>query len=271
MGNEVLFAFMLTLFAGLATGVGGFIAFFAKRTDRRFLSFSLGFSAGVMLYVSFMELLFEARIELQSIMESEIRGDLIMCIALFGGMGIAALIDVLVPEAENPHELRSIEDIDKDPEKAAKEGRLARMGLVTAFAIALHNFPEGIATFVTAVQDPQLGIAIAVAIAIHNIPEGIAVAVPIFYATNSRKKAFWYSLLSGLAEPLGAIVAYLILMPFLTPTLLYCTFAAVAGIMIYISIDELLPAAREYGFNHTSIYGMILGMLVMAGSLLLLA
>lgn len=270
MDNSVLFAFTLTLLAGLATGIGSFIAFFAKRTDQRFLSFSLGLSAGVMLYVSFMELLFDARLGLHEELGGETRGDIAMVIALFGGMAVAALIDHLVPEVENPHELRSIEDLDKDPHKAAKEGKLARMGLITAIAIAIHNFPEGIATFVSAMQEPKLGVAIAVAVAIHNIPEGIAVSVPIYYATNSKKKAFWYSFLSGLAEPLGALAAYLVLMPFLSPTLLYCTYAAVAGIMIYISIDELLPAAREYGYNHTSIYGMILGMLIMAVSLLLL-
>lgn len=269
MADNVLFAFLLTLFAGLATGIGSLIAFFAKRTDERFLSFSLGFSAGVMLYVSFMELLFEARIDLHEIMGDRM-GDIVLAISFFVGIAIAALIDRLVPTMENPHELRSVEDMEVDPAKAKKEGKLARMGLVTALAIAIHNFPEGIATFISAVQEPKLGIAIAIAIAIHNIPEGIAVSVPIYYATNSRLKAFWYSFLSGLAEPLGAIVAYLILMPFINATVLACTFAAVSGIMIYISIDELLPAAREYGYNHTAIYGMIGGMLVMAVSLILL-
>lgn len=268
MQEHILIAFLLTLLAGLATGIGSAIAFFARHTNKKFLSFSLGLSAGVMVYVSFMELLYNARMEIHLI-HGDKTGDLITGAAFFGGIAIAAMIDKLVPSVENPHELRSVELLHDDPEKH-KEKRLVRMGLVTAIALAIHNFPEGIATFITAVQEPKVGIAIAVAIAIHNIPEGIAVSVPIYYATKSRRKAFWYSFFSGLAEPLGAIVAYLILMPFLSPMLLYCTFAAVAGIMIYISFDELLPAAHEYGEYHTAIYGLITGMVIMAGSLILL-
>lgn len=280
-GDNVLFALLLTLLAGLATGVGSCIAFFAKHTNKKFLSFALGFSAGVMLYVSFMELMFDAKINLCEMKGNHI-GQLITAAAFFGGIAIAAIIDKLVPSIENPHEMRSIEDmstIDPSIKKevnehiAAHDGReqrLKRMGVITALAIAIHNFPEGIATFMSAVEQPKLGIAIAIAIAIHNIPEGIAVSVPIYYATGDKKKAFWYSFLSGLAEPVGAIVAYLILMPFITPVMLYGVFAAVSGIMVYISLDELLPAAREYGWHHISIYGLIAGMAVMAVSLILL-
>lgn len=280
-GDNVLFALLLTLLAGLATGVGSCIAFFAKHTNKKFLSFALGFSAGVMLYVSFMELMFDAKINLCEMKGIHI-GQLITAAAFFGGIAIAAIIDKLVPSIENPHEMRSIEDmstIDPSIKKevnehiAAHDGReqrLKRMGVITALAIAIHNFPEGIATFMSAVEQPKLGVAIAIAIAIHNIPEGIAVSVPIYYATGDKKKAFWYSFLSGLAEPVGAIVAYLILMPFITPVMLYGVFAAVSGIMVYISLDELLPAAREYGWHHISIYGLIAGMAVMAVSLILL-
>jgi ZIP family zinc transporter len=141
--------------------------------------------------------------------------------------------------------------------------------LFTALAIGIHNFPEGLATFTAALTDPGIGIAIAVAIAIHNIPEGIAVSIPIYYATGNRKKAFLLSFLSGLAEPVGALVGYLILMPFLSPVVFGVLFAAVAGIMVFISLDELLPSAREYGEHHLSIYGLIAGMLVMAISLLM--
>ncbi|MFA6807324.1 MAG: zinc transporter ZupT, partial [Bacteroidales bacterium] len=151
-----------------------------------------------------------------------------------------------------------------------RNSKLMRVGLMTAIVIAIHNFPEGIATFISAMESPQLGIAIAVAIAIHNIPEGIAVSIPIYQATGNKKKAFWFSFLTGLAEPIGAIIAYLILMPFLSHTLLACIFALVAGIMVFISLDELLPAAREYGEHHISIYGLISGMAIMAISLILL-
>lgn len=267
--GSVGFALMLTLFAGLATGIGSAIAFFAKRTDKKFLSFALGFSAGVMVYVSFMELLFSARTQIQVLVEGRV-GDFITAGAFFGGMAIAAIIDKMVPSVENPHEVRSVEQMRSHSQKAEKERKLARTGIITALALAIHNFPEGIATFISAVQQPEIGIAIAVAIAIHNIPEGIAVSVPIYYATNNKKKAFRYSFLSGLAEPVGAVVAYLLLMPFLSPMLLSCTFAAVAGIMVFISFDELLPAAREYGEHHISIYGLVAGMVIMAVSLILL-
>lgn len=144
-----------------------------------------------------------------------------------------------------------------------------RTGILTAAAIAIHNFPEGVATFVSSLQQPTIAIPIVVAIAIHNIPEGISVSVPIFYATGSRKKAFLYSFLSGLSEPLGAVVAYLVLRPYLSETLFGIAFAVVAGIMVFISFDELLPSAEAYGEHHLCIYGLLTGMGVMAVSLLL--
>lgn len=264
--ENVLLAFILTLLAGLATGIGSTIAFFAKQTNKKFLSFSLGLSAGVMIYVSFMEILYHARIDISSALGAK-HGDIITAIAFFGGMFVAAMIDKLVPTIDNPHELMSIEDIHSD---SYKRKHLSRMGLMTALAIGLHNFPEGIATFMAVVQTPKVGIPIAVAIAIHNIPEGIAVSVPVYYATGSRKKAFWYSFLSGISEPIGALLAYLILMPFISVVMLSCVFAATAGIMIYISLDELLPAAQRYGEHHISIYGLVTGMAIMAISLILL-
>jgi len=261
----LLFAFGLTLFAGLSTGIGSAIAFFAKRTNTRFLSISLGFSAGVMLYVSFVEIFSKARAAIETEFSFQ-QSYWITVAAFFGGVIFIALIDKLIPSMENPHEIRMVEDIQGP---ADKNRNLMRMGLFTALAIGIHNFPEGLATFTAAIHQPELGIAIAVAIAIHNIPEGIAVSVPIYYATESRAKAFWYSFISGLAEPVGALVGFLILMPFMSPLLFGILFAAVAGIMVFISLDELLPAAREYGEHHLSIYGLIAGMAVMAFSLLM--
>ncbi|MFO7827499.1 MAG: zinc transporter ZupT [Bacteroidales bacterium] len=266
--NNVLIAFGLTLFAGLATGIGSVLAFFTKTTNTKFLSLSLGFSAGVMIYVSMVEIFFKAKESLISEL-GERTGSWITVISFFGGIFIIALIDKLIPSYENPHEIRMIEEMDEKAKIEHKNKKLKKMGLFTALAIAIHNFPEGLATFTAALTDPSLGIAIAVAIAIHNIPEGIAVSVPIYFATGNKRKAFWHSFASGLSEPIGAIIGYLILMPFLTPTLFGILFASVAGIMVFISIDELLPAAREYGEHHLSIYGLILGMIVMAVSLLL--
>ena len=268
INDTVLFAFGLTLFAGLATGIGSLLAFFTKTTNTKFLSMALGFSAGVMIYVSMVEIFFKAKDSLV-IELGEKMGSWITVISFFGGMFFIALIDKLIPSVENPHEIRMVEEMDEAAKKAHKNKKLMKMGMFTALAIAIHNFPEGLATFTAAMTDPSLGVAIAVAIAIHNIPEGIAVSVPIYYATGNKKKAFWNSFLSGLAEPVGALIGYLILMPFMTDTIFGILFAGVAGIMVFISIDELLPAAREYGEHHLSIYGLVLGMIVMAISLLL--
>ena len=266
--ETVLFAFGLTLFAGLSTGIGSMLAFFTKTTNTKFLSIALGFSAGVMIYVSMVEIFFKAKDSLISEL-GEKTGSWVTVISFFGGIFFIALIDKLIPSVENPHEIRMVEEMDEDARKAHKNKKLMKMGVFTALAIAIHNFPEGLATFTAALTNPSLGIAIAVAIAIHNIPEGIAVSVPIYFATGNKKKAFWHSFLSGLAEPVGAIIGYLILMPFMSPAVFGILFAAVAGIMVFISIDELLPAAREYGEHHLSIYGLVGGMIVMAVSLLM--
>lgn len=259
------FAFGLTLFAGLATGVGSALAFFAKRTNTNLLTISLGFSAGVMIYVSFVEIFAKAQAALVGYMGKG-PGTWVTVASFFGGVAFIAIIDRLVPSTENPHEihlLKHAEHPERDP------GKLYRMGTFTALAIAIHNFPEGLATFTAAMKDPSIGIPIAVAIAIHNVPEGIAVSVPIYYATGSRKKAFMYSFMSGLAEPVGAVVGYVILYSFFNDMVFGILFGAVGGIMVFISLDELLPTAEEYGNHHLAIYGLVAGMAVMAVSLLL--
>ena len=269
MDGNVVFALLLTLFAGLATGIGSLLSLLTSRTNTKFLSVALGFSAGVMIYVSLVEIFVKAKDSLVAELGAT-NGYWMTIVGFFGGMVVIALIDRLLPKLGNPHEVKKVEDMDVEPDNA-EYTKLKRMGVFTALAIGIHNFPEGIATFASALHDPNLGIAIAVAVAIHNIPEGIAVAVPIYYATGSRKKAFKYSFLSGLAEPLGALVAFLVLMPYLNGVLFGIIFAGVAGIMVFISLDELLPAAQKYDETHASMYGVVAGMLVMALSLVLLA
>jgi ZIP family zinc transporter len=301
---NVWIALGLTLFAGLATGLGSVIAFFAKRTNYRFLSVATGFSAGVMLYVSFVEIFAKGS---DALVErfGDYWGHWANVGSFFGGMLVIGLIDTLIPNADNPHETHSAKEYAPlhDPEaeppdfeqiaeqpKAERElgahdhthshshSKLMRMGLFTALAIGIHNFPEGLATFLAALEDPGLGVAIAVAIALHNIPEGISVSVPIYYATGDRKKAFLYSVLSGIAEPIGAGIAYLVLRliahgtgaAVVPPELMGILFGGVAGIMVYISLDELLPTSRAYGKGHDSLLGLVGGMLVMAVSLLLM-
>jgi ZIP family zinc transporter len=265
--GNVLLAFALTLFAGLSTGIGSALAFFTKKTNEKFLSAALGFSAGVMIYVSFVDILVYARNILESIYGMH-RGYMITTIAFFAGILIMAIIDKTIPSEENPHEWRDVNEMEKET-NSTKD--LMRTGLFSAMALAIHNFPEGLATFISGIQNPTLGLSIAVAIAIHNIPEGIAVSVPIFYATGNRKQAFKHSFLSGLAEPLGALIGYVFLFRFISDTVFGVIFASVAGIMVYISLDELLPTAEKYGEHHIAIYGLIAGMAVMALSLILLA
>ncbi len=285
--ESVLIAFGLTLFAGLSTGIGSLIAWFAKKTSTRFLSFVLGFSAGVMIYISMVEILKDSNRLLTASLGVK-TGSWVSVAGFFGGMLLIALIDRFVPKIENPHEIKKVESMSEpsvcpvtEEVPVAKglrlgnlsggfhEQKLMRLGLLTALAITIHNFPEGIASFLSALHDPSLGITIAIAIAIHNIPEGIAVSVPVYCATGDRKKAFKWSMLSGLSEPLGALVGYLALMSVMTDTVSGVLSACIAGIMVFISLDEILPTAREYGHPHLSIYGMVSGMAVMAVSLLL--
>ncbi|MBN2454061.1 zinc transporter ZupT [Candidatus Woesearchaeota archaeon] len=265
---DLLFvAFGLTLLAGLSTGIGSTLAFFTKHTNRQLLSVGLGFSAGVMVYLSFVEILPEANEALIAEMGG-ISGQWIAALSFFAGIFIVAVIDRLIPYFENPHEAHKVEEMSKC-ELHPKQKKLYRIGLLTAVVIAVHNFPEGLVTFAGAMQDLTLGISLAIAIAIHNIPEGISISIPIFCATGSRKKAFVYSLLSGFAEPLGAVICYFVLYSLLNGAVLGIMLAGVAGIMVFISLDQLLPAAREYGEHHLAIYGLLSGMAVMAVSLIL--
>ena len=280
--DKILFAFGLTLFAGMATGIGSLIAFTAK-PNHRFLSIATGFSAGVMLYVSFVEILVKGETALSAAFGSA-AGGWLNTASFFGGMLLIGLIDNLIPGAENPHEVHSDEETAclscplPRNEKPEPKGKLMRMGLFTAMAITIHNFPEGMATFLSAIHDPSIGLAVAIAIALHNIPEGVSVSVPIYYATGKRRKALFYSILSGMAEPVGAVVGYLLIKVFfngggafaVSPAVMGVSFGAVAGIMVYISLDELLPTSRAYGTGHDSLLGLAGGMLVMAASLLLL-
>lgn len=256
----MLQAFAFTMFAGLSTGVGAGIGVARKHPTERFLATTLGFSAGVMLYVSFVEILPEAFEKLSQTL-GEKSGSWAAVAAFFGGIAIIAVIDRLVPEAVNPHEPGNLE--------SARRSKMMQMGVLTALAIAIHNFPEGFATFLAGLEDLKVALPVAVAIAIHNIPEGIAVAVPIREATGSKAKGFWLGLASGLAEPLGAVIGYLLLLPLIGPGVLGVAFGAIAGIMVFISLDELLPTAVATGKHHSAIYGLIAGMAVMALSLLL--
>ncbi|MBN1329182.1 MAG: zinc transporter ZupT [Candidatus Heimdallarchaeota archaeon] len=293
--NPILLAFLLTSFAGLSTGIGSAIPFFFRSFKKSYLAFFLGLSGGVMILVSFMELL---PIAIESLTVGKIYW---AYIAFFGGMTVVVLIDFLIPKERNPHHMTREEDVVSSIQKECQEDiacndnpiiesrvvknetkndeidrdkALKRTGIITAIAIAIHNFPEGIATFATTLSDPSLGITIAIAISIHNIPEGISVSIPIYYATKSKWKSFGLSLASGIAEPIGALVAFGILKIFVNDILLNdlvigISLAVIAGIMVYISIDELIPVAREYGKGDVVMAGVVTGMIIMAASLVL--
>ena len=253
-------AFLLSLAAGLSTGLGGLLGVFAKKSNAKFLTFSLGLSAGVMIFISFVELLPES----VGLMKTAFPGlwgtPLTAVLSFFGGMGLIALIDAAVPEDNNPHEASNWD---------RKAAPLRRAGVMTAIAICVHNFPEGMASFVSALRSPAFALPIVAAIAIHNIPEGIAVAAPLYFATGRRQKALTLAFLSGLAEPLGALLAWLVLSPYLGDGLYGILYGAIAGIMVYISFDELLPSAEKYKMHHLSLFGVVCGMGVMALSLAL--
>ncbi|MDR2890829.1 MAG: zinc transporter ZupT [Alistipes sp.] len=289
MSTEVIYALGLSLLAGLATGIGSLVAFSYKRSSERMLSFALGLSAGVMIFISFGDLLFEAREGLAELTGSEKRGFLYAALAFFGGIGFAALADALIPAALNPHHKHGggegAHGADRDAtrsgvsigsiSKGAAAGtshtkNLERMGIATAIAIAIHNLPEGVATFVSALDSPRTGIAVAIAVALHNIPIGVAISTPIYLTTGRRRRALAVSLLSGMAELVGALLAWALLMPVLSPLMMELVAAGVAGIMVFISLDGLLPAARRHDGNHTSLWGLVTGMALMAASIYLL-
>ena len=248
-------ALAITLLAGLSTGLGGVLVALKGDIGDRFLAGSLGFSAGVMIYISLVELLPEAMEALDN--------DWSAIAAFFFGVALIAVIDRLVPDDINPHE--------PSTSTAPQATTLRRAGLMTGIAIALHNFPEGFATFMAAYADPKLAIPIAIAIALHNIPEGVAVAVPLSRATGNRWRAAGWATLSGLAEPAGALIGFALISPFLGPQTMGFSYAAVAGIMVFISVDKLMPNAIQTGHHHVSVYWMMGGMGLMAAGLLMLA
>ena len=263
--ENIAIALLLPLLAGLFTGIGGLIAILTKKPTKTFLAVCLSFAAGVMIYISFVEIFHHARESLEYAYGYNF-GFMLTTLVFFAGIILMAAIDKIVPHKEElADSLAPQQDnkIDKKDRRALKN-----MGIMTAIAIAIHNFPEGIVTFVAALHDPGLGIVIAIAIAIHNIPEGIAVAAPIHYATGNRKKALALSVAAGLTEPLGALVAFAFIMHIFNEVVLGIVFAAAGGIMVYIAFNHLLPTAVKFGKHATVMKGLVAGMAVMAISLL---
>lgn len=265
MDERILHALALSALAGLSTGLGGAVVAFAKgKRHTKLLAGGLGLSGGVMVYVSFVEL-FPDALERIGARTGETWAQVWTALAFFGGMGLIALIDMVVPEGENPHDAPGVSSGDD-----IQHAELRRLGVLTAIAVGVHNFPEGFATFVSSYEDWRMGLPIAAAVGLHNIPEGIAIAVPVLFATGDPKRAFWWSLLSGLAEPIGAILGWVALGAILDDLVMGVSLAAVAGIMVFISLDQLIPNSRRYDAGHVPVYGLVVGMGVMAATLALL-
>lgn len=255
----VLTALLVCVGAAAATVLGSVLVLRANHSNPRVLAFGLAFSGGAMVYVSLIEIFGKS---LSSFTEAYGAKSAYTAatIAFFGGVALLAAIDRLIP---NPHHGMDTED------PAVLNERLRRVGLLAAAAITAHNFPEGLATFFATLDNPVVGAPLAFAIAIHNIPEGVSIAVPVYYATGSKKKAVLASALSALAEPTGAILGYLVLKPFLSPALFGSVFGMIAGVMVFLALDELMPEAKRYSRGHEAAYGMVIGMAAMALSLVL--
>lgn len=253
---SVFCAFFLTFIAGMCTSLGGLISLFTHRKNPEILSLGLGFSGGVMVFLAFMELLPEAFLLHES--------KCMIYSMFFAGILMTALIDKLVPHTSNPHDVHTDKEAQDFKQYQHHAKKLFRVGVFTTCALFLHNFPEGMATFVSALKSQTAGLTMTLAVALHNIPEGMAIFLPVFYATGSKKKAFMYTTFSGLAEPFGALMGYLVFAPFITDIFLGNLYAVIAGMMIYLTFDELLPTAQAYGKSHTVLVGLFLGMLFMA-------
>lgn len=249
--ENFIFAFSLTILTGLATGVGSLIAFILKRDNFKLLSFMLGFSAGIMIYVALLALLPEAQ-KLISNTHSLTDGIFILTGSFVLGIILAIIIDKIIPEPDtnNSNFKNSL---------LPHNTKLLKTGIFIAIVLAIHNFPEGISTFISALTEESVGYSVAFAMALHNIPEGIAISIPIFYATGNRKKAFFYSFLSGLVEPIGALIGYFILLPFINNGLIGGIFAFIAGIMSYISLATLIPLAQKVKEGNNTLIGLSLG------------
>jgi ZIP family zinc transporter len=256
--HNLLIAFVLTLIAGLSTGFGGSLAFFTKHTNRSFLSFSLGLAAGVLLFVSFVDIFPESQHLFASVYSTS-TAFLCTVASFFGGFILMALIDLF-----SPHHFEQETDKSVDLVSVQLNKRLKKTGLLVAVAVTLHNIPEGIAMFTIGLSDYRLAFPILLAIIIHNIPIGISISAPIYQATGKRGKALGLALLSGLATPLGALLAWVFLLPYWTPTLEGIVLGAVSATMAYIALDELIPTAEQYGKRHLSKIGLIVGMALVA-------
>jgi ZIP family zinc transporter len=259
---EALTALFVCLGAASATLIGGLSVVYAKTNNPKLLAFGLSFAGGAMVYISLVEIFTKSNSSFAQVYDAKFAYTA-ATLAFFAGVMVLVLIDRLIP---NPHAHLSHSEV---LDKAIDQKHLAKIGLLATLAITIHNFPEGMATFFATLDNPSVGASLAIAIAVHNIPEGVSIALPVYYATGSKKMAFLATGISGLAEPVGALIGYLVLAPFLSPFVYGTVFGMIAGAMVFLALDELLPAAKRYASGHETVYGIVSGMAVLALSLAL--
>lgn len=244
--------------AALSTVLGALFVVFAREPNPRLLSFGLAFAGGAMVYVSLVEIFLKSESAFAASFDVR-AAHAFATLSFFGGILLIAGVDRFIP---NPHGGMVLGN-------NGEQGHIARVGLLAALAITAHNLPEGLATFLATLQNPVVGVPLAVAIAIHNIPEGVSIAIPVFYATGSKQRALIATGVSALAEPAGALIGYTILAPFLSEIAFAIVFGMIAGVMVFLALDELLPTAKRYARGHETVYGMVIGMAALATSLVM--
>ncbi|MCB1527179.1 MAG: zinc transporter ZupT [Hyphomicrobiaceae bacterium] len=266
--EPVLIAFGVCAAAAAATILGSVFVLRANNANPRLLAFGLAFAGGAMVYVSLVEIFNKSVIAFTAGYGVK-TGYAYATLAFFAGILMLAVIDRVIP---NPHEGMDEREVLHEHghhHAGVAKPNVARVGLLAAMAITAHNFPEGLATFFATLDNPVVGMPLAMAIAIHNIPEGVSIAIPVYYATGSRAKAVAATAISALAEPAGALIGYLLLAPFLTQAVFGAVFGIIAGVMVFLALDELMPEAKRYSQGHETVYGMVTGMAALALSLVL--
>ncbi len=262
LSPQVMTAFLVCTAAASATMLGAFTILWTKGPNPRLLAFGLAFAGGAMVYVSLVEIFTKSHLAFLNIWPDKIAYSA-ATFSFFVGMMALILLDYLLP---NPHLKLEARENNTHPHTHT---HLKRVSFFATLAITAHNFPEGCATFFATLDHPNVGITLAIAIALHNIPEGVSIAIPVYFATGSKRTAFLATLMSAIAEPAGAIIGYTILAPFLSPLVYGVLFGFIAGAMVYLALDELLPTARRYARGHETVYGLVSGMMILAASLAL--
>ena len=238
---EIIGALLVSTIAGLSTMLGALVIFFKWKDQNinKFITASLAFSLAIMIGISITDLIPESTFIL--LKNYGVGKGIVISFITF-------IIGILL-----------VKYLHKLMNKTEQKNDLYKLGILNMLALILHNFPEGIATFMSSYKDIELGLKLALAIAFHNIPEGISIAVPIYYATKSKKNAIFKTFLSGIAEPIGAIIAYIFLSKYITDNFISMILLLVGGIMITLAIEVIFPKAKKYNLDKYLYLGLIIG------------